>query len=232
MKQRLQKYLASQNLASRRVAETYIQAGYVWVNGECVTQLGSQVDPDFDHIELRLPKPVTHTTIAFNKPRGIMSNCALPGEKEIIDLLPRTYQHLHTIGRLDKDSEGLILLTDDGVLAKHVLAAEFPHTRDYLVWVNDHLTEEMKEQLESGMLLLGTATKKLQIQQYSDTYFKMTLKEGKNRQIRRMLLQVGLIVLRLKRICFGPISLEALPKGEFRVLSKEECAALAEHAEH
>ena len=228
MKQRLQKYLASQNLASRRVAETYIQAGYVWVNGECVTQLGTQVDPDFDQIELKLPKPIITTTIAFNKPRGIMSNCVQPGEKEILDLLPRAYQNLHTIGRLDKDSEGLILLTDDGVLAKHILATEHPHTREYLVWVNDPLTEEMQEQLESGILLFGTATKKLQIKCYTDTYFKMTLKEGKNRQIRRMLLQVGLIVLRLKRISFGPISLEALPKGEFRCLSQEECEALAE----
>lgn len=221
--QRLQKYLASQNLASRRVAETYIQAGYVWVNGIQVTQLGTQVNPDIDHIELKLPHPIKTTTIAFHKPRGIMSNCPLPGDKEIIDLLPTPYQHLHTIGRLDKDSEGLILLTDDGVLAKHILAAQHPHTRDYLVWTNDTLTQEMKTQLESGLLLAGTATKKLSIQQYSDNYFKMSLKEGKNRQIRRMLLQVGLIVLRLKRITFGPIALNDLAKGQFRVLSEKEC---------
>jgi len=225
---RLQKYLSEQNLASRRQAEAYIRDGYVWINGQQVTQMGVQVDPTVDKIELKLPQTQQTTTLKFHKPRGFVSNCPQPGEKQITDLLPPQLQHLHTIGRLDKDSEGLILLTDDGVLAKHILNAERPHIREYLVWIKGELTESMIERLESGVLLFGEPTRPVSIEKYDSNYFKMTLWEGKNRQIRRMMLKVGVWVLRLKRIVFGPIRLDDLPKGQYEILSPEQIAALKE----
>ena len=138
--------MAQKGLCSRREAERHIENGRVKVNGQQVTVSGTPVDPENDLIELDLAS-VKHTTIAFHKPRGIMSNCPQPGQKEIRDLLPKHLRDLSTIGRLDRDSEGIILLTNDGRVAKYYLAAEKPHERSYHVWIDAPLHIGQKNDL-------------------------------------------------------------------------------------
>lgn len=223
---RIQKYLSSQNLLSRRETEAYLQKGWIQVNGQVVTTLGTRIDPDRDVVTL-LPEGQkaleSYTYMAFFKPVGIVSNCPAKGETQISDLLPEVYAHLSTIGRLDKDSEGLILLTDDGLFAKAALASR--HEREYLVRVNGVLTPTMITRLEGGVLVLGEETLPVKITRMDDQCFLMTMREGKNRQIRRMLQKVGLRVVRLKRLRFGNVKLGALKKGDFRPLTQSEKAS-------
>ena len=218
---RIQKYLSQQNLLSRRKAEEYLQKGWIKVNGQVVSELGLKIDPEQDSIELA-PEiqniKQNYTTIAFHKPRGILTNQASPGEKEIRDFLPQELKHLNSIGRLDKDSEGLILLTDDGVFAKSILNTKQPHEREYLVTIDIVLTKDMQLKLENGVVILKTRTKSCQITRVSQKTFKIILTEGKNRQIRRMVNVVGANVLQLKRIRFGDIRLSAIQPGKYKVL--------------
>ncbi|MFC1771106.1 pseudouridine synthase [Candidatus Margulisiibacteriota bacterium] len=218
---RIQKYLSEQGLLSRRKAEEYLKKGWIKINGKVVTELGTKIDPQKDKIELddnieKIRK--SYIYLAFNKPRGVVTNCPKEGEKEIKDLLPKKYQHLSAIGRLDKDSEGLILLTDDGIFAKSILNAKEPHQREYLVWINKELTEDMKKQLENGVYFLGKKTLPATIEIISPRHFKMTLVEGRNRQIRRMLKTVNAKVVKLMRIKFGKFVLSDLHKGDFEII--------------
>ncbi len=227
MKIRIQKHLSAQNILSRRKTEEYLQKGWIKVNGEVVTQLGYLIDPETDVITLGEPileKKAAYTYLAFNKPRGIVSNCPDPSETEIRDLLPPRYRHLSTIGRLDKESEGLILLTDDGIFAKHLLT--HPHEREYLVGVNAEFTQEMAATLEAGVVIESYQTLPVQIKILEPNCFMIRMKEGKNRQIRRMVRTVGLTVTRLKRFRFGTVRLDRLEKGTFRPLTSVEKAAL------
>jgi len=159
---RLQKAMADKGLCSRREAERHIDAGRVKVNGALVTTPGTKIDPDVDTIEFDAPED-QHTTILFHKPRGIMSNCPEPGQKEILDLLPNDMQDLHTVGRLDRDSEGLILLTNDGRVARKYLDTDAPHEREYIVWINDILSRGQRDRLESGVQLSGFNTLPVEI---------------------------------------------------------------------
>lgn len=225
---RIQKYLSEQNIASRRKSEEYILQGLVKVNGQVVQNLGFQFDPKADLIELDpqiLAQNLQHTYLAFYKPSGIFTNCPEAGKKEIRDLLPPQYSHLSAIGRLDKESEGLILLSDDGIFAKSILSTKRPHTRAYKVWIDRELTESMQSALESGVSILGTKTQPVTIELISPRFFIMTMNEGKNRQIRRMLYSVGCKVIGLKRIAFGKVLLGPLNPGEFRSLTPEEVAS-------
>ena len=216
---RIQKYLSQQGLLSRRKAEEYIQKGWIYVNQEKVSDLGTKINPEVDVITFSdslnelLSK---YKYIIYNKPRGIVTNCPQNNEKEIKDLLPKKYQHLSAIGRLDKDSEGLILLTDDGIFSKICLSETDPHEREYLVWVKYKMTDNMKSIMESGMIILGAKTKPVKIQLKSSRLFSITMKEGKNRQIRRMVLNVNNHVVRLKRIRFGNLLLDDLGPNEFK----------------
>jgi len=220
---RIQKYLSLKNILSRRKAEEYLQKGWIKVNGEVVTELGTKIDPDRDIItlvdEARVHQKNT-VTIVFYKPVGIVSNCPEPGQQQITDLLPKQFAELHTIGRLDKDSEGLILLTDDGVLAKNLLSHE--HVREYSVRVDKPVTQDMIERLESGVMVDGRWTLPTTITMLTPLTFIIRLNEGRNRQIRRMAEDVGLCVLHLKRFRFGPIVLGDLNKGECRLLTPQE----------
>lgn len=216
---RIQKYLSQQNILSRRKAEEYLKKGWITVNGVVVTELGTMVDPEKDHVAL-VPEALktrnSNITIAFHKPVGIVSNCPEPGQKQITDLLPKELQHLHTIGRLDKDSEGLILLTNDGVLAKKLLSTE--HVREYSVRVDKPITQDQVERLEKGIRMSGSYTLPCEIEILAPLHFIIRLREGKNRQIRRMAEAVGLRVIYLKRFSYGDIKLGDLKKGEYRVI--------------
>lgn len=212
--ERLQKVMANRGMASRRESEAYIQAGYVWVNGVQVTELGTRVDPVHTRIELRLPDTISYTTIAFNKPRGVVSNLPQYGETEIRDCLPDLLQSLSCVGRLDKDSEGLILLTNDGVLSRHLLTGY--HEREYIVRVDQPFTKGMQERLEGGVQILGEAIRPIIIHPVGTHSFHIILTEGKNQHIRRLCAKVGLHVVQLKRIRIGSIVLGALEKGAYR----------------
>ncbi len=225
MKMRLQKYLSQEGICSRRKGEVYIQRGLVRVNGVVVTELGTQVDPKVDKIDVSqdvIDAEIDAITIALYKPRGIITNCPQGKEKEIRDILPSQYKGLSSIGRLDKESEGLILLTSSGVLAKRCLDPKHPHDRVYLVWLSQDLTDEQIYKLEAGITLFGIKTKPLVIKRMKERLIQMTMQEGKNRQIRRMIQKVGVKVLRLKRTQFGPIGIGDLKIGEYRQLDRAE----------
>jgi len=218
-----------QNICSRREAERWLSAGRIRVNGEIVDVMGTTIDPDLDRVTIDGPKEGLATTyhyIAFNKPFGIVSNLPVGNEQEIRDFLPPSLSGLSTIGRLDKDSEGLILLTDDGVFAK--LALGQTHEREYEVIVDGEFNQGMARRLEEGMIILGEYTLPVRIKHLGPDHFLMKMREGKNRQIRRMVAKVGLNVLKLVRRRYGTIVLDDIPPGKFRHLTPGEIVSIRE----
>eukprot|EP01047_Picozoa_sp_COSAG01_P002332 COSAG01_NODE_61_length_29729_cov_196.711779_18_plen_230_part_00 len=221
---RIQKYLSQQGILSRREAERYMQKGWIQVNGEVVTELGRQIDPAIDKVTVHAPDTVKkETLLAFHKPVGVVTHCPQDGEYEIRDLLPAQYQHLAPIGRLDKASEGLILLTDNGIWARELLQGKPAHVRVYEVDVDQELTQGQLKKCEEGLMLFGQKTLPLTIAflQVVDDHayrYRWEMKEGKNRQIRRMIQKVGAGVLRLKRVAYGAYDLDDLACGDVRLL--------------
>lgn len=222
---RIQKYLSARGICSRRKAEEFVQNGWVRVNGQIIKEPGLKINPDTDHIEL-LPQAQSERQamrcIAFHKPRGVVTNLPHPGETEIRNLLPRQLSELHPVGRLDKESEGLILLTDDGILARNILQSIPPHEREYHVWIDGTLTDEMKHKIETGLPMMGTTTLPCTVKRLGANQFSITLTEGKNRQIRRMCQKVGVEVIRLKRIRIGTIMLGDITPRNYRNLDTAE----------
>jgi pseudouridine synthase len=226
---RIQKYLSQQGILSRRKAELYLQKGWIKVNGKVVTTPGTKVEPGLDVVTLdeKIDKiRSSYQYIAFHKPVGIITNCPQAGETEIKNLLPKKYKGLYAIGRLDKDSEGLILLTDDGVFSKKCLQGDLPHSREYNVWINDKVTDYIVKNLEGGMLLFGRKTLPIKVKMIEKKLLNLTMIEGKNRQIRRMFQELGRKVVRLQRVRFGPVELGDLGEGQCRILSAEDMSKL------
>ena len=218
--QRLQKVMSQRGMASRRQAETYIEAGYVWVNDQPVTQLGCMVDPYYDRIALRLPPHIQYQAIAFHKPKGMVTHSPQPNETEIKDVLPPSYRALSPVGRLDKASEGLIILTNDGRLSRQLLTGR--HEREYIVRVNREFTTGMQDRLLEAVSILGAPTLPIVIHPVGPTAFHITLTEGRHHHIRRLCHKVGLSVVQLKRIRIGGILLGDLVKGHCRDLWPDE----------
>tara|TARA_A100001015_G_C14950182_1_gene696412 strand:+ start:193 stop:873 length:681 start_codon:yes stop_codon:yes gene_type:complete len=220
---RIQKYLSNKGICSRRKAEEFILKGYIYLNGEVVTELGTTCDPLNDSVKLSSEANellATFSYIKYYKPRGIVTHSKQDGEKEIKDIIDFKYRHCAPIGRLDKESEGLILLTDDGVFAKKCLNHETPHARQYTIKVSKPLSDEAILELESGMMILGKKTKPCSIKKITPLTYQVTLYEGKNRQIRRMIQKVGNMVMKLKREQFGPINIGSLKPNEVAVINK------------
>ncbi len=223
---RLQKYLAQAGILSRREAELAISNGWIMVNG-IPAVVGQPIDPDTDQVDWSQVLSRTNPgVIAFHKPRGVVTNCPVDAEIDIQQLLPSEYRSFSSIGRLDKESEGLILLTNSGVIAKQALRQDNPHWREYLVWTNRPITTDCVSELEAGMVILAMKVRPVQIDLLGERYCKIRMNEGKNRQIRRMMQKVGLGVVRLKRIAFGPIFLDNLSKGKYRKLTNKEVRLL------
>jgi pseudouridine synthase len=225
---RIQKYLSQEGILSRRKAEEYLLKGWIKINGQVVKTPGTLVEPGKDKIELstaiqKIQKKYKY--IAYYKPRGVVTNLPHPGETEIRQLLPPKYKHLHAIGRLDKESEGLILLTDDGVFARQAIQGPTPHERVYNVQTNRLINPNMQDQLEQGMILFGEKTLPLKVKLLGEYHYQLTMIEGKNRQIRRMMQKVGAEVITLKRISFGPVKLD-LHEGKYRELTEIELKKL------
>ncbi|MGD8344473.1 MAG: pseudouridine synthase [Desulfobacterales bacterium] len=225
---RLQKFLSKAGICSRRKGEEYIEAGWVKVNGKTVTELGVKVDPQRDFVEVdnaAIELNTVSITIALNKPRGYVSSCHQPDEKIVLDLVDIS-ERIYPIGRLDKDSSGLLLLTNDGLLHHQLSHPSFDHEKEYEVKVAKVLPEGALTKLATGLPMMGTRTRPAGVQRISSRRFKIILQEGKNKQIRRMVRKVGNQVVSLKRIRIANIKLGDLPPGSWRHLTPKELEGL------
>jgi pseudouridine synthase len=225
---RLQKFLSAAGVCSRRHGEVFIQAGRVRVNGRPATVLGSQVDPEKDRIEVDgriVTLQERYVYIALNKPKGVVTSCSHAGETVVMDLIDLP-QRLYPVGRLDKDSTGLLLLTNDGRIHHRLSHPSFDHEKEYEVTVERPIPDSVLDHLSAGILLKGAPTRPAKIRRLSGRRFKIVLKEGRNRQIRRMMRTVGYRVVRLKRIRVANIRLGNLPIGAWRHLTTGEEKAL------
>ena len=235
MKERLHKVLAHAGVASRRAAERMIRDRRVRVNGSLVVELGTQVDPSRDRIEVD-GRPLTrgetaHQYVALNKPIGVVSTAHDPeGRRTVVELVHAT-RRLYPVGRLDIDSEGLVLLTDDGELTFRLTHARFGVEKEYHVLVpSDCGHEEQVRQLVSGIILEDGPARALRAgvlhRDPRGATLRVVLIEGRQRQVRRMLAALGCSADRLQRVRIGPLQLGDLRSGEHRALRGREVEAL------
>ncbi len=227
---RLQKYLASCGVASRRAAENMITEGRIQVNGVTVTELGTKVNEESD-IVLVDGKQVSPEKekyyIAYNKPVGEVTTAYDPeGRPTVMDRFRDFPARLFPVGRLDYDSEGLILLTNDGELMNQMLHPSFEIPKSYLTRVSNNVTEDEIRSLRKGVIIDGRITSPAEIRLIRHDTFStellITIHEGRNRQVRKMVAAIGHQVVRLKRVRFGSVQLGDLPVGMWRYLSSEE----------
>lgn len=231
---RLQKVLAAAGVASRRASEILIEEGRVEVNGKVVTEQGRRVDPERDTIRVdgaRIPPPRRHQYLVVNKPRGVVSTMDDPeGRRTLADLLPRRSERLFHVGRLDTDTEGLILLTNDGEFANRMTHPRYEVPKTYLAEVAGLVEPRTIKRLEKGLRLDDGPVKpdrvKLVSRSETRSLLSITLHEGRNRIVRRMMDAVGHPVDRLARTAIGPVRLGQLTVGTARDLSREELGAL------
>jgi len=223
---RINKFISEAGQASRRGADKLITEGRVTINGKRAT-IGSQVEPG-DDVRVngnQLFVARNNVYIALNKPVGITSTTEKGVKGNIVDLVNHPFRVFH-IGRLDKDSEGLILLTNDGDIVNEILRSENQHEKEYIVSVDRPITPEFLKQMSEGVKILDTVTLPCKVEQLSKYDFKIILTQGLNRQIRRMCEELGYNVYRLQRIRIMNIQLDNLPVGQWRYLSKKEKAQL------
>ena len=229
---RLQKILAERGVASRRHAEELIAAGRVRVEGETVRTLGTKVDPAARiEVDSALVRPVAaQRYIALHKPTGVLSSArAERGRPSVADLVDAA-ERLYPVGRLDVDSEGLVLLTNDGAWAERVMHPRYGHEREYEVTVAGTVTQAAIDRLRRGVRLEEGLARPVQVAVRERTAhggrLRMVLRTGWKRQVRRMCAVVGLRVLRLVRVRIGPLRLGHLAPGTWRELTAREVKAL------
>jgi pseudouridine synthase len=221
---RLQKFLSEAGICSRRKGEEYIKAGFVRVNNNVVTELGEKVDPQKDRVEFK-GKAVDVKSdpiyIALNKPKGNVTSTLQAGDKIFIDLID-IKERIYPIERLDKDTSGLLILTNDGSLHHQLSHPSFDHEKEYDVTVVQPIPEGALRSIAKGMPMMGTKTRPAEIERITSRRFRIVLREGKNRQIRRMVRKVGNHVARLKRVRVSNIKLGRLAEGTWRYLTEKE----------
>jgi 23S rRNA pseudouridine2605 synthase len=220
---RLQKYLSQAGICSRRKAEEYIERGLIKVNGKTAT-IGMSVDPSIDKVEL-LDKAVKEQKeflyFKVNKPRWVVTTCAQIWEKTILDIIDID-KRVFPIGRLDKETTGLILLTSDGRLANYLMHPRYNHQKEYIVETFGPISDASLQKMRNGLFILWSYTKKAQVERIASGKFSITISEWRNRQIRRMVEAVGSEVKKLKRIRIENIHLWDLKEWEYKALSKAE----------
>lgn len=216
---RLEKYIASQGLASRREAKQLILDGHVTVNGNVVYETGLGIDPTTDHVQVHQDRSQKQT-IALYKPRGIETSKTDPSNQDIHDAYPEL-SHLAPIGRLDKDSEGLILLSNDGLVARAITSDQSDVEKEYLVTVREMVTDEAVRIMSAGILLDEKMTLPAVVEKLDDHTFSIILTEGRKHQIRRMADACRLTIENLKRVRVGNVTLENLKEGEYKTVSFE-----------
>ncbi len=230
---RLNKYISESGICSRRDADRFIEQGNVYVNGKRA-QVGAQVVAgDVVKVNGQLIEPREaddFVFIALNKPVGIVSTTESSEKNNIVDFVRHSVR-IFPIGRLDKDSQGLIFLTSNGDLVNKVLRAGNNHEKDYVVTVNKPITDSFIEGLAGGVPILGRITKKCPVTKVSPNVFNITLVQGLNRQIRRMCEHFGYEVVKLERTRIMNVSLKGLPVGDWRDLTPKEMAVLLKSIE-
>lgn len=225
---RLQKFIASAGVCSRRRAEEHIRDGRVAVNGQVVTQAGVQVDPETDTVTVdgETVRPgAGNIYIAFNKPAGYVTSCLQKQEKTVLELVD-IKERIYPVGRLDKDSTGLLLLTNDGELHLRLSHPSFDHEKEYDVTVAEPIGNGDLTRLREGISLEGRMTRPAKVARVSGRRFRIVLMEGRNRQIRKMVGRLGHRVVALKRLRVAGIRLGGLKEGGWRYLTGEEREAL------
>lgn len=234
MQERLQKILAQAGISSRREAELLIAAGRVAVNGALITEPGSKADPDRDIITLD-GKPVKKEErkiyILLYKPAGYVTTIKDPdGRPVVTSLLSNIKERVFPVGRLDYNTEGLLLLTNDGAWANHLAHPRYGVEKEYHVRVRGKVAPEQLKLLATGVELADGKSAPAQVrlikESDSNTWISLVIHEGRNRQVRRMCEAVSLVVVRLKRVRYGFLNLASLRPGEFRLLSPVEASKL------
>lgn len=238
--ERLQKVLARAGVGSRRACEALIAQGRVQVNGVTVTRLGTRVDPQRDEVRvdgrpIRIRQDVERVYLMMNKPVGVLTTMRDPrGEPTVAELLPAGLPRVFPVGRLDRDSSGLLLFTNDGELAARLLHPRYHVTKTYRVVVEGVPSPQALKHLREGIPLEDGLTAPAQVtllkKGRGSSTLLVVLREGRKRQVRRMFQWVGHPVLRLERIAFGPLTLKGLPPGAVRPLHPWEVNALRREA--
>ena len=236
---RLQKVIAAAGLASRRAAEDLISQGRVQVNGQVVDRLGARVDPETDVIRVdgsRLPPQRHHTYLVLNKPRGVVSTLDDPqGRPTLADYLPARAGRLFHVGRLDTDSEGLIVLTNDGDFAQRLAHPSFEIDKTYVAEVEGDVSPAVIKRLTGGVRLedgfIRPDKVRLMSRAAGRSLLEISLHSGRYHIVRRLMAAVGHPVRRLSRIRIGPIKLGDLPVGQTRGLTQAELGALFDRTE-
>jgi len=238
MEIRLNKYLGQRGVASRRDADRLIQEGRVAVNGRVVQDLGHKIDDARDHVSVDGRKVKVGRDLAYlmlNKPKGFLVSLSDPlGRATIRNLIPNLPDGMNPVGRLDKNSEGLLLLTNDGELAYRLTHPRYEIPKVYLVRVEGRVTLEEKDRLEKGVSIEGGRTAPAKVKlldaRPASSLLHVEIHEGRKREVRQMCESVGHEVVRLVRVSFAGLRLENLPKGKWRFLKKEEVRELKRRA--
>ena len=226
---RLNKYIAQSGYCSRRQADELIRKGKVFVNDRLVKEMGIQVDLSMDAVRIKggptLKASKKKILLMLHKPKGYVCTRRDPyANKTVYELLPKQYHHLNSIGRLDKDSEGLLLFTNDGDLANQLTHPKYEKAKVYRITIRGKLSEDALRRLKKGMRLREYRVQPVQVKiishdsEQDTSIYELTLKEGKKRQIRNMFLVLKQPVKRLVRIRFGPYALGRLKIGEWKII--------------
>ena len=229
--ERLQKLIARAGICSRREAEKIISAGRVAVDGKIITELGAKADPSKNKI-LVDGKPLTFGAekiyLLLNKPRGYVSTVKDDrGRKTVLELLGENFsERVYPVGRLDLNSEGLLLLTNDGDLTNALIHPRYEISKTYRAKISGVVTEEKLDRLRAGIELDDGLTAPAEVYLLDKDLVEVTIHEGRNRQVRRMFAAIGCEVKRLRRIKFAGLTLEGVKVGKFRALTAEEVARL------
>jgi pseudouridine synthase len=242
--ERLQKLISAAGIASRRHAEELITSGQVTINGKVITELGTRADPKSDHIKVRgklinpLLKDREKVYVLLNKPKGFLSSVSDDrGRPVVLELLPRSLSSVHPVGRLDFNTEGLLLLTNDGEFTNFITAARNRVQKVYEVKVKGLPPEDAVDRLKRGVVLEGgTRTAAARIVRVKETehnsWFEVVLHQGRNQQIRRMFDLIGYSVVKLRRIRIGFLDDNGLRPGDWRLLTPGEVSRLLNQHRH
>jgi 23S rRNA pseudouridine2605 synthase len=229
---RLNKFMADAGVGSRRYCDQLILRGRVTVNGQKISELGTKVDPEHKVVvDGKVLKAQKHVYWVVNKPKGYLCTNYDPGGRPtVLELIPHVEERVYTVGRLDDDSEGLLLLTNDGDLAMKLTHPSFGIQKTYIVLVAGITTEEELQRMTTGVRLSEGTAKAQRVEriatQGNASLLKIVLAEGKNREIRRMLAKLGHKVMQLRREAIGPIKIDRLKRGKCRKLSQMELTTL------
>ena len=242
MEQRLQKLIAAAGIASRRHAEDLISSGKVSVNGKVVTELGAKADPDRDHIKVggKLINPLLERKeeiyVLLYKPKGYLTSMSDPEDRPLVtDLIPKALGRLHPVGRLDFNTEGLLLLTTDGNLTNFITSAKNGIAKVYRAKVQGVPSEKAIDRLRRGVVIgegerrASGDVRKIR-QSENNAWYEVTLYEGRNQQVRRMFDAIGHSVVKLTRSEIGPLQIGSLRSGEWRYLTAREVSQLKQPA--